>query len=350
MDKTTRSYIIYFGLAIFCFILAGKAEKTNNKKLIFIIALVLSFFSGYRKNTVGIDTNNYYWTFNSLKSLSDCTRYNDSGFYMIAYLLTKIKDDPYFPILIFSIATNFLMVFRLWDFNGLSSYKYAILRYITIFYFFSFNCMRQFLSVSIVFFGTKYIEKGEYGKFLIAVLAGFVVHASALLSISFLFLESYKWKKLTVKQRNLISISILLIPLYVLILMNATKGRYERYFTNISISSYSSLIIKLILLLIVGFVFYNNKNIQRKSRKMWLTFIFYGIGLLGITLGTFYRYMERIGYYFYVYATVYTGIAANYKKYLLLFRMIILFIVIRAFILNCNTNAMGQMPYLFNWE
>lgn len=351
MDKTTRSYLIYFGTVLICFFLANKAEKRNNKRILFFIALLLSLVSGLRKWTVGIDTQNYYWTFNSIQDLSSCFEYNDPLFYVYSYLLMKINNDAYFPIMVWSIVSNYLVIYRLWDFKNISSYKYSVLRYITIFFLFSFNCMRQFVSIAIVFYATSYVEKGNYKKFLFFVLIASTFHISSLLAAIYVLLEAFNWKKLTRKQKNYISASVLLLPLYALITYYSASGRYERYLMGITMSSFNSLLIKFILLIVVIMFYYSSKKFfADNNRRLIQIFLFYAIGLIGNAFGTFYRFMERTGYYFYIYATVYTGVAANYKRYAWLFRIIILIIILRAFMTNIQTNSMGQMPYLFNWE
>lgn len=353
MNKEVRSYIIYFGLLFICFILSSYADKKNNKKIIFVIALLLSLIMGLRKNTVGIDTNSYYYMFKSIKSISDVKKFSDPIFYVLAFLLMRIKNDPYFPILVFSFFSNFLVVYRLWDYRNISAYKYSILRYITIFYFFSFNCMRQFVAIAIVFWGTKHLEKGEYGKFLLYVIIASLIHLSSLVAASFVLLEVVRWKELSKKQRNYISISILFIPLYIVLAATISEGRYERYFSQIEISNFSSIVLKICLFIFVFIMLYSEKKFAKDNNKLLMCMIYYGIGLCLTSMEVFFRYFGRIGYYYYIYGTVYTGIAASEKRYQILFRIVILFIVIRAFYLNCSATeigSMGQMPYLFNWE
>ena len=358
MDYTLRSYFIYFGLLIFCFLMAWWADKWNNKRYIFWIALALTLVSGLRKNTVGIDTRNYYNMFNSLTSISSAGKgWNDPYFYKMVYLLMKIKHDPYFVILVISAISNFLMVYRLWDYRKFSSYKYAVMRYITLFYFFSFNCMRQFLAMAIVFWATKYLEEQDYIKFSLYVIGSAFIHVASLTALAFIILDAFKWNSLDKKSKNIIRLSVLLLPVYIAISLNVSSGRQDQYLSSTSaLSDYSSLLLKVLLFIAVVIttlkdhnifdltVLDKNENIRRNS------LLFYLIGLLLTGLGYRFNHFERIGYFFYIYATSYLGIAANEKKYKLIFRLVILFIVIRAFYLNCLGDSMGQMPYLFKWE
>lgn len=358
MDYTIRSYIIYFGLLIFCFFMASWADKWNNKRYIFWIALALSLFSGLRKNTVGIDTNNYYNMFNSLTSFSSAgNSWNDPYFYKMVYLVMKIKHDPYFVILVISIISNFLVVYRLWDYRKFSSYKYAILRYITLFYFFSFNCMRQFLAMTIVFWATKYLEEQDYIKYSLFVIFSSFIHIASLTALAFIIFDLFKWNSLDKKSKNFIRLSIIFLPIYIAVALNVSSGREDTYFDSISkLTDYSSLILKLILFVFVVIFTIKEHNIfdltitDRNENLRRNSLLFYIIGLLLSSLGYRFSHFERIGYFFYMYATTYLGIAANEKKYRLLFRLIILFIIIRSFYLNNLGNSMGQMPYLFKWE
>ena len=360
MDKYTRSYIIYFGMLFVCFLLASRAEKRNNRKYVFIIALILSFIAGFRNKSVGIDTTNYYWIINSLTSFSSANKYNDPYFYKMAYLLMKINDDPYFPIMVFAFVSNFLVVYRLWDFRSYSSYKYAVTRYITLFFFFSLNCIRQFLAIAIVFWATRYLEEGNYKKYIIYVGIASLIHIAALTSLSFIALEILKWNNLNETSKNYVKLSIVFIPVYILAALRASGGRLDLYINSSSFATdVASVIIKFILFILVVTFTLTDHNIfdlkefseQENQRKMSL--VYYLIGLILSSLGYIFAHFERIGYFFYIYATVYLGIAVNEKRYRILFRVVVLFIIIRSFYLNCaniSFGSMGQMPYLFKWE
>lgn len=349
MSDRTKTYLLYFGLLFVCFLLADKAKKTNNKKYVFYIALLLGLVMGFRKNTVGFDTINYYNMFKGIRTIRAARNQNDPFFYICAILLMKIIDDPYFPIFVFSMASNFLVVYRLWDFKDISEYKYSILRYFTIFYFFSFNCMRQFLSVAIAFYGTRYLDEGNYKKYLIYVFVASLFHLSAIVGVMFFLVEFKKWKELDKKQKNFISAYFLMLPIYVGLMFYFSSGRYERYFNSSTFVNFNSNIIKLLLFVVVMFFFLRNKEYS-KNEKVRFIFIYYFIGIMINLLGTFYKFMERLGYYFYIYGTVYTGTVAKYKRYMLLFRIIILIILFRSFILNLQNNSMGQMPFFFKWD
>lgn len=313
---------------------------------------------GYREKSVAIDTRAYYNMFNSLTNISVADNYNDPGFYKIAYLLMKIKKDPYFPILIFSIISNFIVVYRLWDFRKYCNYYYAILRYITLFYFYSYNCMRQFLSMSIIFFATKYLEKKEYIKFGIFILIASYIHIAALTSVLYIALEKFKWSNLNRKEKNVINLSYILSPIAIYLILNKTSGRIENYFSTIStIGGRFSYILKIFLFICFTIITYKNyknnydnitENEVNISRRMMIIYYFLGMAFTG--LGFIWAQFERISYYYYLYAMVYVGTIANEKRYRILFRTMLLFVLFRSFYLSCTQNVVGQMPYLFNWE
>lgn len=357
MDRITRSYVIYFGLLIFCFVVAGIAEKRNNKKLIFLIALALSVIGGLRHLTVGIDTNTYYWAFEINNSFKKSLNYNDPMFYVLGYLLKRIYNDPYFPIFVISSISYTLVTYRLWDFNHISSYKYSILRFIGLFFFYSFNCMRQFFSMAIVFYGTKYIEQKKYNKFLLFVGIASLFHVAALTSVAYLLFEKIRWKELNRKQKNLVNISFLLSPIIITVILNMSYDRFERYFLRASGNElYYSFILKIIL-----FALYY--LIVRKSHKNDICInnnisvfgfdsicLYYFVGMMITGLGYIWYFVERIGYYYYLFSMPYIGMIAKEKKYRILFRIIILIILIRSFYNNIYQNSTGQLPYMFNWE
>lgn len=337
--------------------MATWADKWNNKRYIFWIALVLSFFMGFRNKSVGIDTKAYYNMFQSLTDISIANKYNDSGFYKIAYLLMKIKNDPYFPILVYSILSNFLVTYRLWDFRKYSSYNYAILRYVTLFYFYSINCMRQFVSMSLVLYATKYLEEKKYYKYIVLIIIASYFHIAALTAIGYIALEKIRWKNIEIKQRNLINIMYIISPAMIFYILALTRNRLEPYFDKTSLAdNYNSFFLKILLFVIYVFIMYFDKNKkvniynEEEVENSKMTLYYYFIGMVLNGFGFIWAQFERIGYYYYIYALPYTGQVAKSKKYKMLFRTIILFIVIRSFYLSCDSNSMGQMPYLFKWE
>ena len=354
MDKTLRSYFIYFGILFVCFFLAEQAEEKNNKKYIFWIAVILSFFMGFRNKTVGIDSKAYYNMFNNVyQNIAIASEYNDPGFYRITRIIMKIRNDPYFVFLVIAIVTNFLVVYRLWDFKELSSFKYSLMRYYTLFYAYQANCMRQFVSMAIVFYGTRYLEKKDYTKFLIFVAIASVCHLAAITSIGYIALEKIRWTDLDKRSKNYINASLLLSPITLVLVLYASSDRTERYFNTASqqTSGYLSYALKIVLFII--FVYLNYKNYLDdlvKYPNIRMIMIYYSIGMFLTGFGFKYAQFERIGYFYYMYSGVYVGYVANEKYYRTVYRLIIIFIVIRSFYLLCANNSMAQMPYLFNWE
>lgn len=358
MDRETRSYLFYFAAIALTMVFGYLAEKRNNKKYVFLIALMLSLLSGLRKNTVGIDTMNYYWMFDGMESIGDAFDYNDPYFYVVAFIIKRINGDPYLPITVFSFITNFLVVYRLWDFKDISVFRYSVLRYITIFFFFSFNCMRQFLAVAIVFWATRFIDKKNYVMFLILVAIASTMHIASIISYVFVIFDCFNWKELNRNQRFLVATAIMCLPLVYFVSQRLAGERVQTYFNETISNPWLSFVVKVSLILfVVIFVINNGKfypkittYLKNSKKEIISPIVFYVFGLLFVMLGNYYQFTERIGYYFYIYGTVYVGMAANGKKYKYLARFIVLFIVIRAFLINCSGNSMGQMPYLFNWE
>lgn len=338
--------------------MATWADKWNNKKYIFWIALVLSFFIGFRHKSVGIDTNNYYNSFHALNSFSSANMYNDPGFYKVAYLLMKIKKDPYFPICVYSTISVFIMVYRLWDYRKTSSYNFAVLRYVSLFYFYEMNCMRQFFSMAIVFYGIKFLESREYNKFVIFVLIASYFHIAALTSLIYLALEKLRWKNLDRKQKNIINLMYIFSPLAIFYVLNTTGDRVNPYFnTTSAISNYLSYFLKVSLF--IAFIVISQSEYEKEKRtenglieysNRKMQFIYYFIGMTLTGFGFVWAQFERIGYFYYIFAPNYVGIVTKSKRYRALIIVIVLSIIIRAFYLSNITNSMGQMPFKFNWE
>lgn len=356
MSKYDRTFVIYFGILIVCFLLADVAEKKNNKHYVFLIAFILSFFMGFRNKSVGVDANNYYYLIASVKDFSKIWTLNDPVFYIFAHIVLLIKNDPYFFIEIVAFISNFLIIYRLWDFREFASFKYSVFRYITLFYFYAFNCIRQFFAMSILFYGTKFLYEKNYRKFINYIVIASLFHLSALTGLLYIGLEKFKWEELETKNKNLVNSFLFLSPFVIALVYFLTKDRLEVYEGHGSmLSNWLQIVLKILLFIALYLIELKRRttppyDLIKLDTETKMVDIYYLIGLLPNALGLFIGQFERLGYYYYLFAMVFVGRAANAKRYRLIIRALILFIFIRSFYLGIVNSSQAQTPYLFNWE
>lgn len=176
---------------------------------IFLLILILTLFYGLRYN-VGIDYMTYYKIAESKKY--DLPLEGKGELFEPAFrLIYKLVD-------FFCLPPNTLFLFGgfiiyAFIFMGLLQYSrnYALslfIFYSSGLYFFSFNEFRQFIAVSIIFFGYRYCIQRNLFKWTLIVVIAFLYHKTALLAFPMYYLCALSLKKSIV---NVLVILTLLI-------------------------------------------------------------------------------------------------------------------------------------------
>lgn len=127
-----------------------------------------------------------YWVYRDNFELISLGRYvsYEKGFQYVVRLMQIIfGDEKYIPIFfLFSVLTVFLFVKALHD----QGRWYALSLYLLLtggYYFSSMHNVRYYFALAIAMYSAKYVLRGEYGKFVIWILAASCFHKSVLLVI-----------------------------------------------------------------------------------------------------------------------------------------------------------------------
>lgn len=149
-----------------------------------------------------IAVGNDYWVYRDNFKLIAQQRHVSSelGFNVIVWCMQDLFGyDNYLPIFaLFSLVTVFFFIKALHD-QG-SHYAFSLFLLLTGGYYFqSLNSVRYYLALAIALYSMKYVLRGEYGKFVLWILAGAAFHKSILLVIPVYLAARYlsvvKWKK-----------------------------------------------------------------------------------------------------------------------------------------------------------
>lgn len=133
-----------------------------------------------------IAVGNDYWVYRDNFNLIAQERHVASEFgfnYIVKWLQLLFGYDNYLPVFaFFSIITVFFFVKALRD-QG-SCFAFSLYLLMTGGYYFnSLNSVRYYLALAIALYSMKYVLRGEYGKFVLWILAGTMFHKSVLLVI-----------------------------------------------------------------------------------------------------------------------------------------------------------------------
>lgn len=135
-----------------------------------------------------IAVGNDYWRYVLNFEIIGQGRFGDvsseAGFnYLVYWMQDLLGYRNYLPIFgLFSLVTVFFFVKALHD----QGEWYAASLYLLLtggYYFNSLNSVRYYFVLAIALFSMKYVIRGEYGKFLLWILAGACFHKSVLLVI-----------------------------------------------------------------------------------------------------------------------------------------------------------------------
>ena len=133
-----------------------------------------------------IAVGNDYWVYRDNFKLIAQDRHVSSEFgfnLIVRWMQDLFGYDKYLPVFgLFSLVTVFFFVKALHD----QATRYAFSLFLLMtggYYFNSLNSVRYYLALAIALFSMKYVLRGEYGKFILLILAGAAFHKSILLVI-----------------------------------------------------------------------------------------------------------------------------------------------------------------------
>ena len=222
------TYISYF-LARIAYDKKIKSLATFWSVVIFII---LALVSGGRGD-IG-DTGAYKHSYTILASNPNLFKFEgDFGFGLLSLALIQVSTDPQILIFITALITN---LFNTITFNKYRSYlELQVYLYITSgYYTVTMNGIRQCLVASILFACTNMIIEGKFKKYLIVVLLVSTIHKSALILIPVYYIVRQEaWSKQIVKLIILSIIGVIfynkLEPILFKLIGNTQYGHYSEY-------------------------------------------------------------------------------------------------------------------------
>lgn len=361
MIQTTMIYGI---VLFFCFVLARNAQKYEKRGYIVAIVLFLTLLAGLRKDSVGIDTHTYVRYLNLIRN----GQFNyvwgvEYTFKMIMLLFGKVFKGYTAFLLSMALITNACIIMKLWDFRNITRFEWTVLVYYIMFYFYGFNIMRQMCAVAIVFWSSRYIEKGKYLSFLVGVAFACLFHTSAILGACFLLGEFVNWRYLDKWKKRILQASVLIFPIVIIYAIRLLSD-YSRYFVSSKMQVGAMLFAKLLFFLISQYGLRasivhcevkdypacDGKVTEKLNYIIRLIEIYYFIGLLIAFAGYANQTVFRASLYFYILECVYIGAIMRYKKIKTIYPILVILLYSYLFFGTVFAGGQGQVPYLFFWQ
>ena len=271
-------------------------QQARNRVAGFAIYCLLTGVSACR-----IAVGNDYWVYRDNFNLIAQNRHvsSESGFNLIVRWIQMLFGyDEYLPVFaFFSIVTVFFFVKALHD-QG-SFYAFSLYLLLTGGYYFnSLNSVRYYLALAIALYSMKYVLRGDYGKFVVCVLAGALFHKSILLVIPVYlvarFLAVSKLKRWQYVLGGILAASLILCQdLYREIIFLFYPFYRDSAFDNGRLS-YAN-ILKCVCVLILGLFF-----CRESLREDLMDRFYFWLNLFGLVVyfcGSFIPEVSRVGYY-----------------------------------------------------
>lgn len=352
------SQIVLIILYVFLILFAKCAEKKDNKFLLYMIIVVLSFAAGLRNRNVGIDTESYIYSIENGFPYS--WLFDEVGFRFTANSIFELFHDTTWVMLFCAIVTDYCIVRRLWDFKEDCSFSFMLFLYMTIHFLGTMNIMRQYVAVALVFWGTRFLEKKQYIIFGIIMILATTLHTTAVLGG--LFLAVYIWENASNRHKKwlfLLYAAIVPVVLYGLYIYEAAhiNNYFSQSINNINITYiYRMLTFVFLLFMQVQckqLVFKSNRkkarNISKPITIRDKEVLFYGVGLILSGLGMFFHFLSRIGIYYFMYELVFWGKLVKSGRNKDLGICMISVFAIYEFLLEVIYNGSQIFPYGIHW-
>lgn len=344
-------YIVLFGMLL---PLAKWAELTNKYKLIYVIIIFLSLVAGFRAKTVGLDTAGYLNAIeNIINGRLEYAYGMEWSFRYICYAMSFVVKEPQTFLVIFAFITNIFIVKRLWELRTYISFTWAIFAYYSMFFMMSLNLTRQFVAIAIVFYCSKYLLDGKNVKFVLCVIVAGLFHKTALIAILLIWFNVVNWTNMDRNQRRFFIAFTVLSPIAITY-VGKTLLEYSSYLKEQELSFGFMIVVKILVLLLTVITLSQTENIDEENnikliRFSRITLIF---GLLLTSAGYVFRFVDRVGLYFYVFESIYVGNIFKQKntRNNLVIKIVISILFVYIFSANTLGNGQGQNPYFFFWQ
>lgn len=291
-------YWIVFIIIISTLIFIYQHTKTNTaRSIIFIlIELVFIYFSAFRDG-IGYDYKNYL-----LKvEWDNQVTFTEPIFSLLSILVEKTSISEVGIFLFYAIIIN---VFLLRYFKEEGNFPISILLYITIpiFFFNTFNIMRQFGSIAIFIHCLRLIKKRRYTYSIIWGIIGILNHMSFLFIIPYILLKGRNFKKGFIILGYILSIVIAIFP-EIIIHLFSNLPIYSYYLTESS-SNNSTLGTVLVLfnLIFISSLFFKDCAADADKEEI-KNALFFFVLFMNFSIGI--PILFRVALYFIPIVTVY---------------------------------------------
>lgn len=167
------------------------ADKKNSRFLLGILILLLSCVIGFRYY-VGKDFGNYvnaYQVISKQGSIAQARAWYtiEESYYYLSFISKALMGSFQFIFIFYGFFTTLCFVLGIWYFRQQINVDWAMMYYVTTLFFGSFNTIRQYMAVAIIFFAFRYVIEKKWIRYFIAVGIAVLFHTSAIVGVIIYF-------------------------------------------------------------------------------------------------------------------------------------------------------------------
>lgn len=333
----------------------GKPFKYKNEIMLSISFIFLFLISGLRFN-VGRDYLNYTYTFilvNKLPNLSAIINLSkDSGLEIAFLLLNKLIGLFTSNIQWIFLTTSFITLFVIFK----TIYKHSSLVWLSVYlfsvsgYLASFNILRQYIAISIIFYSYKYIKDNSLLKFITLVVIASLFHNSALLFLPLYFILKIN---LNIKKISFFTFSGIFITLFfnqiISLVQTFLYGEYTATSFGMTAGNINNVIIALIYFCLA--LFFKKPLLERSNANRILinwSFVNFILSLMSMKIWLITRLMDYSSIYL-ILLVPEIIVSVRDKTSRTLLTMIIILFTLVLYINNFSDPSNMLIPYQMNF-
>jgi len=271
MINFTFIYILYLLINLF----AHFFIKVPKNMQVLILVFPLFILTSSRNITVGNDTFNYYYAFNTMSK--DFFDFSTSRFELGYIFFNKIVQFIGLEYIHFQVLISIL--FYISFIKLLKKYSINIPMSITIFismhlFFQTMNLSRQFMAVSILFLSFHYLVNKKVFKYFISVVIASFFHSTA-----WVFFLVYPFSKMKFSKKNLVLIVVSFMFIYLrfdslLEIYFLISNKYSSYTESIyfetegNIATYFNLLMYILIFIWIILIDIKNKELTIENKRI----------------------------------------------------------------------------------
>lgn len=201
-------YIIIYISIVFLFFSSQRKKHVNSQSELIIILSCLALIVGFGDMLGGYDRYAYCDLFDRC---ADTVRAGQSPYSVgspimgysneMSYVywnvwISHVTENRYIYILITSLFMYVMFYLSFKEY--VNNYPFALLLFMSLFFFFTFTYLRQVLATCFCWFSYRYVMKRQFWKFALCAIIAYKFHNSAIVFFPFYFIPRKKFPPKTV--------------------------------------------------------------------------------------------------------------------------------------------------------